>query len=242
MPQDGLEKRRRGPLNGVRRMLYGLLVGSASVPALAASAHDASANVGRHRLPLAQTNAPLRLDGDLLLVRDYSALPGDDLLAYGSLSPLLLQASAISTDFAFVSVGGQLLTAHYLGDDLDRIGKGLGVDLLLPELGYFHLNLYSGHDGPNQGKRWLINPKGFALPESADGFWSLGGSLALERSDHYGHRQLQFVPQLVLNLDKIVPMQGRMQALLSYHNWREAADTAPVRTGPVPQVSLRWSF
>lgn len=223
-------------------MLYGLLVGSASMPALAASGHDASGSLSRLRLPLAQTDAALRLDGDLLLMRDHSPLPGDDLLAYGSLSPLLLQASAISADFAFVSVGGQLLTAHYLGDDLDRIGKGLGVDLLLPELGYFHLNLYSGRDGPNQGRRWLIKPRGFALPESADGVWSLGGSLALERSDHYGPRRLQFVPQLVLNLDKIVPVQGRMQALLSYHNWREAADTVPARTGKVPQVSLRWSF
>jgi len=244
MPHNGLEKRRRGPLNRLRRMLYGVLVSAASASALATSGHDASSNASGPRLPLplAHTNAPLRLDGDVLLLHDQSDLPGGDLLAYGGLSPLLLQASAISADFAFVSIGGQLLTAHYLGDDLDRIGKGLVVDFLLPELGYFHLNLYSGHDGPERGKRWLINPDGFALPQSADRFWSLGGSLALERNDPYSRRQLQFVPQLVLNLDQVVPMQGRMQALISYHNWLAAADTDPVRTGRIPQISLHWSF
>jgi hypothetical protein len=239
MPLDGLEKRRPGPVNQLRRALYALLMGSATLPTLVAA--DGSLPAAHRRLPLVQTSAPMRLDGNVLLARDPFA-PGGALLAYGGLEPLLSHAAGLGPDFAFVPVGDLLLTAHFLGTDLSKIDKGLGVDLAIPELGYFHLNLFTGRDGPAAGKRWQINPQGFELPQSTDRLWSLGGSLAVERDQPGGHRHLLFVPQLVLNLGAITHASGRLEALVSYHNWLGLPHQPQTVAGRVPQLSLRWSF
>jgi len=232
MSQDGLEKRRRGPLNGLRRSLFGELLGSA--------AGAIGADAGVCRLPLALSDAPLRLDGDVLLSRRRSAPSGAPLLACGGLSPVLLQAATISPDFAFAPVGELLLTAHYLGDDFDRIEWRSGVDLLVPEIGYFHLNLYNGGGGPAWSKRWQIMPEGFSLPQSTDRVWSLGGSLALERSGAHGERRLQFVPQLLLDLGQVVPVGERIEAVLGYYHWHGATDATTACAKPLPQLALRW--
>jgi len=34
----------------------------------------------------------------------------------------------------------------------------------------------------------------------------------------------------------------RLQAVISYHNWRSRVDRVPTDNGAVPQVSLRWWF
>lgn len=239
MPQGFVERRRRGPVNRLRRMLYGLLLGSASAPALAGTPQEAAAGDTLHRLPQVVTNAPLWMHDDVLLARDPL---GGKLYAYAGLGPVLARADALGPDYAFLPVGGLLFTAHYLGQDLAKIGKGLGVDLALPQLGYFHLNLYAGRGDVTGGKRWRIDPQGFALPDSAERLWSLGGSLAVEQGAN-GRRQLTFVPQLVLNLDAVTHLSGRLQAVLSYHNWRSQADRGLAeQQGAVPQISLRWRF
>ena len=58
----GFEKRRPGPMNRLRRALYGLLPGSASAPALAGSPLGAAVEGTLHRLPQVATNGPLRND------------------------------------------------------------------------------------------------------------------------------------------------------------------------------------
>jgi hypothetical protein len=235
MSQAFVERRRSGPVNRLRRMLYGLLLGSASAPALAASPQDAGT---LHRLPQVVSNAPLWMHDNALLARDPQ---NGGLYAYAGLGTVLARAGSLGRDFAFLPVGDLLFTAHFLGDDLKKIGKGLGVDFVLPEFGYFHLNLYTGRNDATGGKRWRIDPQGFALPDSAEHLWSLGGSLAMEQGAN-GHRQLTFVPQLVLNLDAITRTSGRMQAVISYHNWRSQVDRMPTDQGAVPQVSLKWRF
>jgi len=140
-----------------------------------------------------------------------------------------------------VPVGELLLTAHYLGDDLDRLAPEPGVDLRVPEIGYFYLNLYNGGSGPTWGKRWQIRPEGFSLPQSADRVWSLGGSLVLDRGDAHGDRRLQFVPQLLLDLGQVVPVGERIQAVLGYHHWHGTAGAVTACAGPLPQLALRWS-
>jgi hypothetical protein len=237
MAADGIEKRRKGPVNRMRRMLYGLLLGSAAAPGFAAAADN-----GASRLPQAMTNAQLRQEGEVLLVRDGSAPSRSPMLAaYGGLAPMLTQAATISPDFAFAPLGKMLLTAHFLGTELDSLGKGLGVDLLVPELGYFHLNLYNGPGGPNQGKRLRIQPEGFDMPQTENQAWSLGASLELARG-YDDRRRLQFVPQLVLNLDRCVPIGSRMQAVLSYRNWHAAGELDAVESRPIPQLALHWAM
>jgi hypothetical protein len=240
MRQGFVERRRAGPVNRLRRMLYGLLLGSASAPALAGSPLGGAAGGTLHRLPMVQTNAPAWMHDNVLLARDPLSA-GGALYAYSGLGPALSAAAALGPDYAFLPVGNLLFTAHYLGGDLKKLGKGLGVDLAVPQFGYFHLNLFAGRDDIIGGQRWRIDPQGFALPESAQRSWSLGGSLAVEAGPS-GRRQVLFVPQLVLNLDAITHVSGRMQAVLSYHEWHSRLDRAPTDNGPVPQVSLKWWF
>jgi hypothetical protein len=235
-----IEKRRQGPVNRLRRTLYGLLLGSVTVPALAGSLQDAAMNGGtQQRLPRVQASGAQWMHDNVLLARDPG---GSGVYAYAGLGPALSSTSVPGRDFAYLPVGDALFTAHFLGDDLSKIGKGLGVDLALPEFGYFHLNLYPGRNDMNGGKRLRIDPQGFDLPASGRA-WSLGGSLALERDAPGEHRQLRFVPQLVLNLDTLTHVSGRMQAVISYHNWRSQVDRGPSDDqGPVPQITLKWWY
>lgn len=239
VPQ-GRERRRKGPINELRRALYGLMLSSASVPAMAAGHPPAKTADAPHRLPRIHLSDVLAGQLDSLMLHDPAAPPDAPLTMFGPMSPLLSHARSISPDFVFAPIGGLLLTAHFLGNDLETIGKGLGADFLVPELGYFHLNLYNGPDGPNLGKRWKIAPNGFALPKSADKVWSLGGTVDVESRGASAKRELVFVPQLVLNLDSAIPMQGRMQAVFSYRNWRSTPGLS--RHEAVPQVSLKWNF
>ncbi|MBV8063615.1 MAG: hypothetical protein JOY51_08465 [Nevskia sp.] len=216
---------------------------SAWLPGHAAAQEDPrKAGLGPHPLPHASFSSTVQRENDLLLLRNPTLQADAALVAYQGASALLTNARTISADFALVPAGNSLLTAHFLGDDLDTLSKGLGVDMLLPGVGYFHMNLYSGKDGPNLGRRWQLNPSGFSLPQSANRFWSLGASLDVEKVSPTGKRSLVFVPQLVMNLDAVVPMSGRLQAIVSYHNWHSNAGVAQPDVGQVPQVSLKWSF
>jgi len=241
MGKGFVEKRRQGPINSLRRALYGLMLGTATAPALAGALQDAAGS-SAHRVPRVQSSSAAWMHDNMLLARDpWSA--GHELYAYAGLGPALSSTRARGPDFAFLPVGDALFTAQFLGDDLKKIGKGLGVDVALPEFGYFHLNLYTGRNDATGGKRLRIDPQGFDLPESTNRLWSLGGSLALERDAPGEHRQLRFVPQLVLNLDTLTHVSGRMQAVISYHNWRSQVDRGPSDDrGAVPQVTLKWWY
>jgi hypothetical protein len=239
MSQGFIERRRTGPVNQLRRMLYGLLLGTATAPVLAGPL-GAGMSGSLHRLPLVQTNAPAWMHDNVLLARDPLSA-GGGLYAYSGLGPALSGAAALGPDYAFLPVGNLLFTAHYLGDDLKKLGKGLGVDLAVPQFGYFHLNLFAGRNDTLGGQRWRIAPQGFALPDTPERLWSLGGSLALETGPT-GRRQVMFVPQLVLNLDAVTHLSGRMQAVLSYHEWHSRLERTPNDNGPVPQISLKWWF
>lgn len=242
MAENMSNRRRTGPVNRLRRALYSVMLMSASLPVLAGTPEGQRKNTpGAYSLPHVQLGSVSQRENDLLLLRD-PTLPADSpLVAYEGAAALLTHARSLGPDFALVPAGNTLLTAHFLGDELASMSKGLGVDVLVPEVGYFHLNLYSGRDGPNLGKRLQFNPQGFSLPQSADHFWSLGGSLTLERAGPTGRRSLVFEPQLVLNLDSVVPVHGRLQAIVSYHNWRSSGSARP-DVGEVPQVFLRWSY
>ncbi|TXH06157.1 MAG: hypothetical protein E6R07_01310 [Nevskiaceae bacterium] len=232
------ERRRQGPVNNLRRQLYGLILLSSSLAAEAADAPPETPSM-LPRLPAVEVSRQPWADRDALLVRHPN---GSGWLAYGGLNALNQHARLISPDYAYVPVGDLLFTAHFLGDDLATLRKGLGVDLAVPAIGYFHLNLYSGRDGPNAGKRWRVQPDGIALPESSDRIWSLGGSLDLVRPDRNSHRQVIFVPQLVMNVDQVARVPGHMQMALSYRNWNSPVSGLLPDSGMVPQLTFRWSY
>ncbi|MDR3416854.1 MAG: hypothetical protein P4L83_11770 [Nevskia sp.] len=237
MPERDGQGRRPGPRYRLFGALFGLMLCCGWLPVQAAgpdnrhpSAEPVYAAACLDCVPALMTPSPY-------------AMPGGTLISTSSLSPLLTSASSINANLGYLPVGQVLLGSRYLGDDLQKIRHGLGVDLLLPAVGYFHLNLYNGRDGLNGGMRWRLNPQGEPVAGAADRFWSLGGTLALERNDPWGHRQLMFVPQLTFNVDALLPVPGRMQAVLSYHDWRSTFDDGlPQQGGRVPQLSLRWSF
>lgn len=233
------ERRRKGPINQLRRQLYGLVMASATLSAEAAEHPLRNVSAPIQRLPLAETVAAPWSDNDTLLVRSPY---GAGWQAYGGLAALNRNARTISADYAYLPVGELLFTAHYLGDDLETLRKGLGVDLAIPAFGYFHLNLYNGHDGPNRGKRWQVSPDGMALPESSDRIWSLGGSLDLAKPDRNSRRQIMFVPQLVMNIDQMAKIPGHMQVGLTYRSWNSPVSGLLPASGQVPQVTFRWSY
>jgi hypothetical protein len=233
------ERRRKGPVNQLRRQLYGWVMASAALSAEAAENPSSNPAVPLQRLPIAETASALWADNDVLLARNPG---GPGWLAYGGIAALNRNARLISPDYAYLPVGELLFTAHFLGDDIDILRKGLGVDLAVPALGYFHLNLYSGRDGPNRGKRWQVNPDGMALPESHDHIWSLGGSLDLAKPDRNSRRQIMFVPQLIMNVDQIAKIPGHMQVSLVYRNWDSPVSGLLQESGRMPQVSFKWSY
>lgn len=234
------ERRRKGPINQLRRQLYGLVMASAALSAEAAENPVRNAGAPLQRLPVAETNnaAPWS-DNDVLMVRSPA---GTGWQAYGGMAALNRDARLISQDYAYLPVGELLFTAHFLGDDIDTLRKGLGVDLAIPAVGFFHLNLYSGRDGPNRGKRWQVNPDGMALPESHDRIWSLGGTLDLAKPDRNSRRQIMFIPQLIMNVDQIMRVPGHMQVSLMVRNWNSPISGLLPESGQIPQVSFKWTY
>ena len=236
------DQRRKGPVNALRRQLYGLVLLSTSLSAQAADEgwrHRLAA--APSRIPVAETNDAPWSDNDVLLSRSADA-ENHRWMAYGGMSALNAHARTISLDFAYVPIGELLFTAHFLGDDIDNLRKGLGVDLAVPEVGYFHLNLYSGRDGPNRGKRWQVNPSGMNLPESHDRLWSLGGTLDLAKPDRNSARQIMFIPQLILNVDQLAKVPGHMQMAMTYSRWNSPVSGLLQESGMTPQVAFKWTY
>jgi hypothetical protein len=233
------EQRRTGPINVLRRQLYSLALLSSTLAAEAADNPLHNPAAPPRRLPVAETSSAPWSDNDVLMTRNAH---GAGWMAYGGMAALNSNARLFSRDYAYLPVGELLFTAHFLGDDLSTLRKGMGVDLAIPEFGYVHLNLYSGRDGPNRGKRWRVNPDGMALPESHDRFWSLGGSLDLVKPDRNSRRQIVFVPQLILNVDQIATIPGHMQMSMTYSRWNSPVSGLLQESGTVPQVSFKWAY
>lgn len=232
MPPSGRERRRQGPVNRLRRLLYGILLLAASPGAIAA---DELAAVGQHR---PQPSAPARivqatLQGLVLLHAERVEAPDTPIqgaayprIALDTVTARLLEPAAMDT---------LLLRIEVHQDGLLR--DGVGFDLEVPDFGMFHLNLYSRRNAATAGKRWAlgVGDTGVDPPSQT---WSLGGTLEMVRTTE-GGRHLAFVPELLVDLARGETRYLPFQASLKLAHWRSLSEREAL-DDVVPQLAFRW--
>lgn len=234
MRYQGANRRRRDLRGRLQRLAYGLLLAFSAAQASAAPSDKRSEPSAEEREDDPQLLAALVLVQSWAEDRAQPALFGASFsrAASGELSERQLSSAA-----GEISRG--LVTLSFSDDDLRRIKDGLGLDIELPDLGYFHLNLYSRKDsGLPGGKRFGLIPAGER--EGGPRRWSLGGSLDLVRPVD-GERELVLVPQLMIDMAALIGSDKRFDVCVQYAHWR-ARNSREVSAERVPQATLRFSF
>lgn len=225
---EGRERRRKGPINRLRRVAYGVMLGvslptAASEPPLSPRLPtDRGANSGPQRWLTAG------VEGLVAVSAREAADPAtpmgteDD---YGH-----LDFEDIALDFDDPRAGSSLQVS-VVQPSLMR--DGLGLDVAIPDLGALRLNLYA--------RRVAHGATGWDFMQAdAAPVWSLGGSLELVRTGD-GSRQLAFIPELTVDGNALSGNKLGFSASVRYSHWRrlgarEAEDFA------VPQLMFRWSI
>lgn len=234
------DRRGRSTRQQLRRQLYGLMLLATAVTARAADNSEITL-LGDFPLdtPIIQNPDIKRLSTHALLARLMDMRATNQ---WGISSGPEFTTFSFTRENIYTRMGDALANAHYRGDDIDILRKGLGFDVALPEQGTLHLNLYGGRDGISRGKHWLFNPADVALPSTEGGRWSLGGTLEITRADQQSRRQLMFVPQLLLNVNQFSSVPGHMQVALMYGPWHGTLSGLSENAGLTPQILLKWSY
>lgn len=234
MHAAGRERRRKGPVNRVRRFLYGLLLAASAPGAMAA---DELAALGQYRVqprPAAAV-APERA-AVLATLQGLIMIHAETVAA--AEAPLRSQLGhpriALDTVTARVQHSGDAPLFRVSVSDLPSIRDGVGFDLAVPDLGNFHLNLYARRNARSEGRRWEVNA---GEPESAPA-WSLGGTLELVRVVD-GQRHVAFVPELLFDLSGQEGNYLPFQASLRMAHWRSLTEKQAL-DDQVPQLTFRW--
>lgn len=231
MPQMGRERRRTDLYGRARRFVYGLLLLAASPGAMAA---DELAALGQHRAvapPVASASGRAvlaTLQGLIMVHAERSIGPDTPLqdqhgyprVALDTISARLPEATESPLFRVAVSEG------YALRD-------GLGFDLAVPDLGNFHLNLYTRRNARTGGERWALTDA--TIPDQA---WTLGGTLELVRTID-GEKHVAFVPELRIDLSDAPAHYLPFQASLKLAHWRSLAEKQSLDER-VPQLTFKW--
>ncbi len=223
------ERRRRGAIGRLKRLLYaGLLSASPQMPAWADDIAPAVVMPLPERFHVALQMLPPSGVGDGLAAAE---IRFSDPRISPWLSGLAARISARSWAFS---------------DEWRRARGGVGLDVEVTESGNLHLNLVPAREGADRGVRWQLGGDGRARRTS---LWSLGGGVDVVRMMEVGqqapgahHRQrLVLSPQLILDLDQLADTPGHARLTLQQTYWRE---TASRRAMPerVWQLTLGWRF
>lgn len=229
----GRERRRKGPVNRVRRFLYGLLLAAAAPGAMAA---DELAALGQYRAQPrpATTVAPERaavlatLQGLIMIHAETAAAEEAPLRAERGYPRI-----ALDTVTARVQQVGEAPLFRVSVSDGPSIRDGVGFDLAVPELGNFHLNLYARRNARTEGRRWAVS-----AGEPEPPAWSLGGTLELVRVVD-GEKHVAFVPELLFDVSSRGDSYLPFQASLRMAHWRSLAEKHAL-DDRVPQLTFRW--
>ena len=241
MAPVGRERRRKGPINRLRRFLYGILLFCASGVAAA----DPLASFGAHRTAASHQEATdaapvmraleATVEGILMVQADEEADPAIGpqpafypRLALDRINAHLLEPALVPVPMMQMSVN----TRSSLRD-------GLGFDVAVPDFGSFHLNLYTRRNARTPGKRWSMNLTSGEVSEP-ERPWSLGGSLELVRTQD-GARQAAFVPELLLDFGALTNRPIAFSASLKYSKFRSLHDKRSLDED-MPQLSFNWRF
>lgn len=218
---SGRERRRRGLINGLRRLIYSLLLwycnkAPASTPAGAEAIEPPlMASIAMERVVDTAGEPAYRVD----LTTADPRIPG----WAGDI------ASQIRT------------RSWHFQEEWLRVRGGVGFDLALPDTGNLHLNLLPGRR-PEEGLRWQLA----ADPSVTPRLWSLGGTVEAARPARAQPLRVdgpavEARPQLLFDLDQLTGMSGNAQLTVQHGRWRDP-DRRVVAPERVWQVSLSWKF
>ena len=236
----GRERRRTDLYGKVRRALYGLML-LLGAPHLAGAQDLAPSKELPALLPaqVATQTLPSQY-GESLVSVGSQTVDGQSTVVYGELVERLSLGKLPKMPLSFGPVKDILIAAQFVDDDFSAVRYGFGMDFTLPAVGNFYLNLYSRDDSKRSGKRWELNPT--AVPASANSGkpWNLGGTVELVKTQS-GTRELGIVPQLVLDLDRLVGAPGQFEARIQYAHWQGLSDKE-VTNNRMAQVTVNWRF
>lgn len=229
----GRERRRRDLYGRVRRFLYGLLLLAAAPGAVAA---DELAALGKFR---AHAKATATASEQAVV----ATLQGLVMVHAERVNP---PETPIQGQSGYPRIALDTLTAR-LPDANDAplfrvavtestIRDGVGFDVAVPDLGNFHLNLYTRRNARTEGKRWSVS--GGADEGATARTWSLGGTVELVRTID-GDRHLAFVPELLFDLSEGKQAYLPFQASLRVAHWRSLAEKQSLDER-VPQLMFKW--
>jgi hypothetical protein len=132
----------------------------------------------------------------------------------------------------------RLLAMNVDSSVLGAMRDGVAVTFSVGDLGGLNLNLYKRRNAKTAGQQFDLNPAADDSPQQH--FWSLGGSLDLVRNND-GHREIVFVPQLLLDFDALTGAHSQFQAFLQYATWKPAPGQAATDQR-MPQVAVKLRF
>lgn len=237
MKYMGINRRRRDWRGRLRRLAYGVVMAFSATQAPASESQTAGDKTAQQAPVIVEDQQMLTA---LVLVQGVLAERAQPMLFGASFTrPALGERSERLLSEMNNPVSNGLLRLSFSDDDLRRLKEGIGMDLELPDLGSFHLNLYSrtGTDMP-AGKRWELAPNE-STHSSARRQWSIGASLDQVRTEE-GGRQLVLVPQLVLDAAALLGRKDHFDICIQYAHWRAPGGQAASEQR-VPQAVFKWS-
>jgi len=227
----GRERRRTDLYGRVRRFLYGVLLLAAAPGAVAA---DELASLGKfraqaHATVAASERAVVATLQGLIMINAEPVAPPETPIQGQSGYPRI----ALDTITARVPEAGSA-PLFRVAVTQSTIRDGIGFDIAVPDLGNFHLNLYTRRNAKTEGQRWSVS----GADGDASRNWSLGGTLELVRTID-GDRHLAFVPELLFDLTEGRQAYLPFQASLRVANWRSLAEKQSLDER-VPQLMFKW--
>jgi hypothetical protein len=225
---SGRERRRKGLVNRLRRVTYGVLLWAAAQGAVAAeepgAAHARPAYA--RNLAVLQVQVPNGMPmGIAGPIADHLRVPQGAVPAAGQ--PLIVE------DFS-----ARLIAMNVDSTVLGALRDGVAVNFSMGDFGGLQLNLYKRRNARTAGQQFDLNPGAPDAPPAR--FWSLGGSLDLVRNSE-GHREVVFVPQLLLDFDALDASTSHFQVFVQYAGWKAAPGQA-ASDEKVPQVAVKLRF
>lgn len=215
---EGRERRRRGVVNRLRRLAYGLML-SCSLPVTAGQPAAApSPRSDRGAESASSRSSSASIQGLLAMVANLPADPATPLGTDDDYGHLAFEDVALRLEDPRGSAKLRLQLMP-----MERLRDGLGLHVQVPDLGALHLTLYARRGGG-----------------AARSAWSLGGSMELVRMTD-GSRQLAFVPELSVDGDVLLRRDLGFSAAVRYAHWR-GTGAKDAQDFEVPQLLFRWNL
>jgi hypothetical protein len=127
-------------------------------------------------------------------------------------------------------------------DPMESLREKYGIRVAPPDPGSVYVAVMQGPDSDAGSGALTADGNVTAALESRDRAWLPSGLQDLSAPDHNPMRQVRFTPQLMMNVNDVTDLPGRLQLGLTYRSWACPETGAFTDVRPIPQMSLRWSY